>query len=121
LGIIYTKARNFEGAQPVSKCAVRGCSAEENQVAIELLGEGVAVNGLPLTSGTVAFYYAQYGSVLAALSRPNQNYCDEALLVLNEVRASYPDDPTFNQIVDENIAICDLVDQRSAPQTTPSP
>jgi tetratricopeptide (TPR) repeat protein len=121
LGIIYTKARNFEGAQPVLKCAVRGCSAEENQVAIELLGEGVEVNGLPLTSGTVAFYYAQYGSVLAALSRPNQNYCEEALLVLNEVRASYPDDPTFNQIVDENIAICDLVDQRSAPEITPSP
>jgi tetratricopeptide (TPR) repeat protein len=121
LGIIYTKARNFEGAQPVLKCAVRGCSAEENQVAIEILGEGVAVNGLPITSGTVAFYYAQYGSVLAALSRPNQNYCVEALQVLDEVRASYPDDPTFNQIIEENIAICDLVDLRSAPEITPSP
>lgn len=121
LGIIYTKARNFEGAQPVLKCAVRGCSAEENQVAIELMGEGVAVEGLPLTSGTVAFYYAQYGSVLAALSRPNQNYCGEALQVLAEVRASYPDDPTFNQIIEENIAICDLVDQRSAPESTLSP
>ncbi len=121
LGIIYTKARNFEGAQPVLKCAVRGCSAEENQVAQELLGAGVAVDGMPLTSGTVAFYYAQYGSVLSALSRPNQNYCEEALQVLSEVRASYPEDPTFNQIVDENIAICELVDQRSTPQLTPSP
>jgi tetratricopeptide (TPR) repeat protein len=121
LGIIYTKARNFEGAQPVLKCAVRGCTADENQVAQELLGEGVPVDGMPLTSGTVAFYYAQYGSVLSALSRPNQNYCQEALLVLNEVRASYPEDPTFNQIIDENIAICDLVDQRSAPQVTPTP
>ncbi|UCE00759.1 MAG: tetratricopeptide repeat protein [Chloroflexota bacterium] len=121
LGIIYTKARNFEGAQPVLKCAVRGCSAEENQVAIELLGEGVPVNGMPLTSGTVAFYYAQYGSVLAALSRPNQNYCPEALEVLAEVQASYPEDPTFNQIVAENIAICDLVDQRSSPESTPTP
>ncbi len=121
LGIIYTKARNFEGAQLVLKCAVRGCSAEENQVAIEILGEGVAVNGLPITSGTVAFYYAQYGSVLAALSRPNQNYCAEALQVLNEVRASYPEDPTFNQIIEENIAICDLVDLKSAPEITPSP
>lgn len=121
LGIIYTKARNFEGAQPAFKCAVRGCSAEENQVAIELMGAGVEVIGLPLTSGTVAFYYAQYGSVLAALSRPNQNYCPEALQVLNEVRANYPNDPIFNQIIDENIAICDLVEQRAAPQTTPSP
>jgi len=121
LGIIYTKARNFEGAQPVLKCAVRGCTPEENQVAQELLGDGVAVNGLPLTSGTVGFYYAQYGSVLAALSTPSQNYCPEALDVLNEVLTAYPEDPTFNQIVDENIAICDLVTQRSAPQTTPNP
>lgn len=121
LGIIYAKARNFEGAQPVLKCAVLGCSAEENQVAIEILGEGVAVNGLPITSGTVAFYYAQYGSVLAALSRPNQNYCAEALQVLDEVHTSYPDDPTFNQIIEENIAICDLVDLRSASEITPSP
>jgi tetratricopeptide (TPR) repeat protein len=121
LGIIYTKARNFEGAQPVLKCAVRGCTADENQVAQELLGEGVPVEGMPLTSGTVAFYYAQYGSVLSALSRPNQNYCQEALQVLSEVRASYPEDPTFNQIIDENIAICELVDQRSAPQSTPTP
>ncbi len=121
LGIIYTKARNFEGAQPVLRCAVRGCSAEENQVAIEILGEGVAVNGLPITSGTVAFYYAQYGSVLAALSRPNQNYCADALQVLNEVGASYPEDPTLNQIIEENIAICDLVDLRSASEITPSP
>ena len=44
LGIIYTKARNFEGAQPVLKCAVRGCTAEENQVAQELLGEGVSAS-----------------------------------------------------------------------------
>jgi tetratricopeptide (TPR) repeat protein len=121
LGIIYTKARNFEGAQPAFKCAVKGCSTEENQVAIELLGAGVEVVGMPLTSGTVAFYYAQYGSVLSALSRPNQNFCPEALQVLNEVRANYPDDPIFNQIIDENIAICDLVAQRAAPQTTPLP
>ena len=121
MGIIYTKARNFEGAQPAFKCAVRGCSAEENQVAIELMGAGVEVTGMPLTSGTVAFYYAQYGSVLAALSRPNQNYCPDALQVLNEVRVSYPNDPIFIQIIDENIAICDLVEQRIAPQTTPSP
>jgi tetratricopeptide (TPR) repeat protein len=121
LGIIYTKARNFEGAQPAFMCAVKGCSAEDNQVAIELLGAGVEVVGLPLTSGTVAFYYAQYGSVLSALSRPNQNFCPEALQVLNEVRVNYPNDPIFNQIIDENIAICDLVAQRAAPQTTPLP
>jgi tetratricopeptide (TPR) repeat protein len=121
LGIIYTKARNYEGAKPALKCAVLGCSAEENQVAKELLGAGVDVSGLPLTSGTVAFYYAQYGSVLAALSRPNQNFCPDALQVLDEVQSKYPDDDTFNLIIAENIAICDLVEQKSSPQATPSP
>jgi tetratricopeptide (TPR) repeat protein len=121
LGIIYTKARNYEGAQPVLKCAVRGCSPEENQVAQELMGEGVAVTGLPLTTGTVAFYYAQYGSVLAALSRPGQNYCPEALEVLDEVRAAFPEDPTLNQIIDENIAICSLVTERTNPRPSPTP
>lgn len=119
LGTIYTKARNFEGAQSAFKCAVRGCSAEENTVAQELMeGQGVEVQGLPLTSGTVAFYYVQYGSVLAALSRPNQNYCPEALEVLGEVSAKYPDDPVFKGIIDENITICNLV---GSTNTTPTP
>jgi tetratricopeptide (TPR) repeat protein len=115
LGTIYTKARNYESAKPAFQCAVRGCSAEENEVAIELTGEGVEVVGLPLTSGNVGFYYIQYGSVLAALSRPNQNYCPAALEVLNEVRAKYPDDPIFEEIIQENVAICNLVSGASAP------
>jgi hypothetical protein len=93
----------------VLKCAVRGCTADENEVAIDILGQGVEVQGLPLTSGTVAFYYVQYGSVLAALSRPNQNYCPEALDVLDEVRATFPDDPILIPIIEENEAICRLV------------
>lgn len=115
LGTIYTKARNYESAKPAFKCAVRGCSEAENEIAIELTGEGVEVTGLPLTSGVVGFYYIQYGSVLAALSRPNQNYCPEALEVLNEVRLKYPDDPIFEEIIRENVAICDLVNRSSAP------
>lgn len=115
LGTIYTKARNYESARPAFQCAVRGCSAEENQIAQEVTGQGAAVTGLELTSGTVAFYYVQYGSVLAALSRPAQNYCPEALEVLGEVRAQYPDDPIFNEIIQENIAICNLLRQTPAP------
>jgi tetratricopeptide (TPR) repeat protein len=127
LGTIYTKARNYEGARPAFRCAVLGCTAEENQVAQEITGQGVAVQGLPLTSGTVAFYYAQYGSVLAALSRPNQNFCPEAMSVLGQVRDKYPDDPIFKSIIEENVAICQLVDQEinptaiSTPTGTPSP
>jgi len=115
LGIIYTKARNYEGAQPVLKCAVLGCTADENEVAQDILGQGVEVQGLPLTSGTVAFYYVQYGSVLAALSRPNQNFCPEALEVLDEVRATFPEDPILMSIIEENEAICRLVQDDVGP------
>ena len=59
------------------KCAAVGCTAGENE-----MGE-VAVQGLPLTSITVAYYYVEYGTNLAFLSRPNENYCPEALEVLN--------------------------------------
>ncbi len=44
-----------------------GCSAEENEVG------GVAVQPLVLDNFDVAYYFARYGSVLAALSRPGQN------------------------------------------------
>jgi tetratricopeptide (TPR) repeat protein len=133
VGSIYTKTRNFEDARPAFKCAVRGCSAEENTVAIKvleqcpmrgctpeelamaqtLLEQGVEVKGLPLTSITVAYYYVQYGSVLAALSRPQQNYCPEALQVLDEVRQAFPNDNVLISIVDENINICNLVGNAS--------
>ena len=36
------------------------------------------ISGLALSPNTVVYYYT-YGSVLAALSRPQQNYCDEAI------------------------------------------
>jgi tetratricopeptide (TPR) repeat protein len=115
LGSIYTRARNYESAKAAFRCAVRGCSAEENLIAQEVLEQGVEVRGLPLTSGTVAFYYVQYASVLAALSRPNQNDCPEALEVLAEVRARYPDDPVFVEIINDNIEICNLVGQATGP------
>lgn len=121
LGTIYTKARNFESARFAFQCAVRGCSADENEVAKEVLGEGVDVLGMPLTSGTVAFYYAQYASVLAALSRPKQNLCPDALVVMDEVRAKYPDDAILNDIIAENTNICKLISQPAQPSTSPTP
>lgn len=115
LASIYMSARNYESAMPAFKCAVRGCTAEENQTAQEVLDTSVDVEGLSLTSGTVGFYYVQYGSVLAALSRPDQNYCPEALDVLAEVRARYPDDPIFNDIITENQNICSREELRARP------
>lgn len=109
LGDIYVRSRNYEGAMPVLKCAVEGCSAEENEV-----GE-VDVEGLELTNLVVAYYYARYGSVLAALSRPGSNYCPEAMEVLAEVRQVYSDNATLMAIVEENEAICRLIAETPSP------
>lgn len=94
LGIIYVKARNYEGALPVLQCVVEGCTAEENEVG------GVDVQPLPLDNLEVAFYYAQYGSLLAAY-----NQCEHALQVLDEVAQAFPD-PLILGIVQENRTIC---------------
>lgn len=100
LGIIYRRARNYEGAMSLLKCAVRGCTAEENE-----MGK-VAVQGLPLTSFSIAYYYVEYGTNLAFLSRPNENYCPEALQVLEETRRAYGSDPTLLAIIEDSEGIC---------------
>lgn len=119
LGIIYIRSRNYEGAMPVLKCAVRGCPAEENDV-----GQ-VAVQGLPLTNLTVAYYYVQYGTVMAFLSRPTagQNFCPEALQVLGEVRQAYAQDEILMTIVDDSEGICRRLadDQTAAAAPTATP
>ena len=100
LGIIYVKARNFEGALPVLKCVVLGCSAEENKAGT---GHEVAVSPLPLSSESIAYYYLQYASVLAALDQ-----CAEAVPVLEQVNQAYPDNPVMQSIIQENYAICQI-------------
>jgi hypothetical protein len=67
---------------------------------------GTDVEGLPLTSLTVAYYYVEYGTNLAFLSRPTENYCPEALEVLAKVRAYRPDDTTLMGIVEDSEGIC---------------
>ena len=109
LGDIYVRARNYEGALPVLKCAVEGCTGEENEVG------GVAVSGLELDNIDVAYYYARYGSVLAALSRPGQNYCPQALTILNQLEQAYGGDPTLMNIINENKNICSLLEATPAP------
>jgi hypothetical protein len=79
------------------------------------VGGFVAVDGLPLNNVEVAFYYVRYGSVLAALSRPGLNYCPEALSVLAEVRRVYGDNDLLMGIVEENEAICRLIQETPAP------
>ena len=108
LGIVYFKSRNYEGSIPAFKCAIRGCTEEEscdgrgdcgpNDVPSEVIG-------LELSGSTVVYYYT-YGSVLAALSRPKENYCDEAIDIMAEVRTQYSDDRDIMGIVQAGEEIC---------------
>lgn len=107
LGIIYIRARNYEGALPVLKCAVVGCTAGENEIG------GVDVQGLDLTNLTVGYYYVEYGTVLAFLSRPNENQCPEARRVLTHVQAAFPDDPILMEIVADSEGICNRLESSS--------
>ncbi len=116
LGIIFRRARNYEGAMSLLQCAVVGCTAEENE-----MGK-VAIEGLPLSSITTAYYYVEYGTNLAFLSRPNENYCPQAIEVLSKVRASYGDDPVLMGIVEDSEGICrNLAAGQAVPTITPMP
>lgn len=126
LGIIYLRARNYEGAMPVLQCCVVGCTAEENEAAQNLvdnylLESSVAVEGLPLTNLTVAYYYVEYGTVLAFLSKENENYCPQAREILSQVRAAYPDDSILMGIVADSEGICDRLEGAANASPSPTP
>ncbi len=123
LGIIYFKSRNYEGSIPALKCAVRGCTPDESCQA--RFGSdcsedqtGIEVQALDLSPSTVVYYYT-YGSVLAALSRPQQNYCPDAMAVLSQVSAAYGGDATIAGIVDAGEQICLSLAQSLAQTPTP--
>jgi tetratricopeptide (TPR) repeat protein len=108
LGIVFYKSRNYEGSVPALKCAIRGCTAAESCDARAGCNEGdpgTVVTGLALSPNTVVYYYI-YGSVLAGLSRPNNNKCGEAMQVLNEVALAFPGDSDIMGIVQEGRVIC---------------
>ncbi|MEW5869227.1 MAG: tetratricopeptide repeat protein [Chloroflexota bacterium] len=115
LGIIFRRARNYEGAMSLLQCAVVGCTVAENE-----MGQ-VAVPGLPLTSLSVAYYYVEYGTNLAFLSRPNENYCPKAIPILEQVRSAYPDDPTLISILEDSEGICRRLENGVAPVPTITP
>ncbi len=108
LGVIYYKARNYESAIPTLKCAVRGCTAEEScavRLCDAITDPAIEIKALPL-SGTSVVYYFTYGSVLAGMHRPNNNYCEEAMKVFQEVRRGFPEDVTIMEIVTAGERIC---------------
>jgi len=125
LGIVFQRSRNFEGAIPALKCAIKGCTAEES---CEARGgcdpgeTGTEVKGMALSPSSVVYYFS-YVSNLAALSRPKDNKCPEALQVIAEIRAGgFDSDPIVSQILQENENICALVESgRTVPTSTTSP
>jgi len=111
LGMIYVQARNYETALPALRCAVDGCTAPENELANlfvdnGLLTQSYSVQPIPLTNLNVAYYYVRYGSVLAYLNSPENNYCTHSLELMTRLRLAFPDDPVLMQNVEDNEATC---------------
>lgn len=115
LGIIFRRARNYEGAMSLLKCATEGCTADENE-----MGK-TEVEGLPLTSISVAYYYVEYGTNLAFLSRKNENYCPDARKILAQVRERYSTDATLISIIEDSEGICRNLEAGFVPTAVPSP
>ncbi len=118
LGIIYFKGKNYESAIPALKCAIRGCTPVESCQARSCDEDSdpeIAIEGMPLSNTTVVYYYT-YGSVLAGLSLPQKNYCDEAMQVFSEVRRQYSGDTDIMNILASGEQICNLVNSSSASQ-----
>jgi tetratricopeptide (TPR) repeat protein len=124
LGIIYFRSRNYEGSIDSLKCAIRGCSGEDSckgrgleRCFPDLDENPIEISGLALEPNTIVYYYT-YGSVLAALSRPRDNKCDEARQVMQEVRDELEANPeayadgrgTIISIVEAAEEICASLD-----------
>jgi tetratricopeptide (TPR) repeat protein len=115
LGMIYFKSRNYEGAIPALKCSTYGCSPEESCLARigdpeycadpANIVDSPAISGMALTTSTVVYYYT-YGSVLAGMHRPYNNYCELSLDVMQEVRSEFSGEPVIIQIVEASEEIC---------------
>jgi hypothetical protein len=120
LGMIYVQARNYESALPALRCAVEGCTADENQTAIEFMEQGLleqsyAVEPLELTNLNVAYYYIRYGSVLAYLSDEENQYCGKSLELMGRLRAVYGEDTLLMDNVAEVEGTCALLTGTSNP------
>jgi len=137
LGIVYFLARNYESAIDILKCAVRGCTVEENRERIcefvyriddpeceEAQDINEEVLGLELGPKSVEYYYT-YGSVLSAF-QGHQDYpgiCIEAEEIFAELMTQYSDDALVVAIVAEGRAICagTAIPPEISSETTPTP
>lgn len=120
LGMIYVQAKNYESALPSLRCAVEGCTAEENLIAQQLVEQGyisvsVSVEPLELTNLDVAYYYIRYGSVLAQLHKAGDQNCERSLELMVKLRAAFPDDPILLQNIEDNEVACRALLEKEAP------
>jgi len=123
LGIIYQKSKNYEGSILSLKCVVRGCSEQESCEGRGDCGPNdtaVQVKALPLSPGTL-FYYDVYASELAALSRPEQSFCSEALDVFKQLEeGGYDSDQNIANDIAVGQQICSsLGESDTQPAGTP--
>ena len=137
LGVVYFRSRNYEGSIYSLKCATYGCSGEDSCLGRGLeacnpdLGPEYTEATIPasaISPSTVVYYYT-YGSVLAALSRPADNKCGEAMQALGDVRNELNANPdaytdgyqTILSIVEAGEAICQsLVDDAVPASSVPT-
>jgi tetratricopeptide (TPR) repeat protein len=108
LGVIYFKARNYEGSIPALHCAIYGCTPQEScdvRQCTNPYDPSITLQGMPLTSNTVVYYYT-YGSELAAMHLSTNGYCKEAMQVLKQVREAFGSDPTILSIINSGEGIC---------------
>ncbi|MGB7538492.1 MAG: tetratricopeptide repeat protein [Anaerolineales bacterium] len=100
LGVIYYKAKNYETAIKVLRCAIRGCTAADNEA------QGVdVIEILPLKANSVDVYYT-YGSVMAFYGKDTPANCVEAASIFAELRASPYFDETVDTIIREGEVLC---------------
>lgn len=110
VGLIYYRARNYEGSIPALQCAVRGCDAAISCEVRECdpeVDEAIEIEGMPLSDSTVVYYYT-YGSVLAGLHRGGDDNCTIAMDVFAEIEAQYSGDEVIMGIIQSGKDICRL-------------
>ena len=123
VGVIYYRARNYEGSLQMLRCAVMGCDAEQSCLAREEdpCETDIVISPLPLTNTTVLYYYT-YGSALAGLHRPGlDDNCAEAAVVFRMIREKFSDNPDVMSIVTASENICNINPNEVLPTETPLP
>jgi tetratricopeptide (TPR) repeat protein len=132
LGAVYYRARNYESALEVLRCAVDGCDAVESRRLLcqfvfgcdpqdpqDAVASGLTqpVVGLALRSDTLEYYYT-YDSVLAFYGE-----CEDSERISRDLMSQFGTDAVVAGIVADNRALCAAAPPPGTPEPgqTPSP